>query len=95
MTALTALGGFCLVDRVEARAKPANQALPQELSLYAGSQSCIECHGKFYQLWSTSRHGLAMQPYTLEFARSNLTPQAKDLVIGKYHYVADIGPKAG
>ena len=75
--------------------KPANPALPPELSLYAGSKSCIECHGKFYQLWSTSRHGLAMQPYTPEFARANLTPQTKDLVIGKYRYRADIGPKAG
>ena len=35
---------------------------------YAGSTSCRECHEKFYQLWSTSMHGLAMQPYTPEFA---------------------------
>ena len=36
-----------------------------------------------------------MQPYTPEFARANLTPQTKDLVIGKERYRADIGPKAG
>ena len=36
-----------------------------------------------------------MQPYTPEFARANLTPQTKDLVIGKYRYRADIGPQAG
>jgi len=35
-----------------------------------------------------------MQPYTLEFARSNLTSQTKDLVIGKYRYRADIGSQA-
>ncbi|MBM3853616.1 MAG: hypothetical protein FJ399_10725, partial [Verrucomicrobia bacterium] len=29
---------------------------------YAGSQSCRECHERFYNLWSTSHHGLAMQP---------------------------------
>jgi hypothetical protein len=57
--------------------KPGGQALPKELSLHAGSKSCIECHGKFYQLWATSRHGLAMQPYTPVFARANLTPQTK------------------
>jgi len=77
------------------QAKPANPALPPELALYAGSKSCIECHGKFYQLWSTSRHGLAMQPYTPEFAKANLAPQAKDLIIGKYRYRADISPQAG
>jgi hypothetical protein len=37
---------------------------------YAGSQSCRECHERFYDLWSTSHHGLAMQPYTSELART-------------------------
>jgi hypothetical protein len=54
-----------------------------------------ECHGKFYRLWSASRHGLAMQPYTPEFARANLTPQTKDLVIGECRYRADTSLKAG
>ncbi len=67
---------------------------PQELSLYAGSKSCLACHGKFYQLWSASRHGLALQPYTPEFARAHLTPQTKDLVIGKRRYRADLGSGA-
>ncbi len=29
---------------------------------YVGSKSCRECHERFYKLWSTSYHGLAMQP---------------------------------
>ena len=62
---------------------------------YAGSQSCRECHEKFYQLWSTSRHGLAMQPYTAEFARTQLTPQQKDVVIGKTRYRAEVGKGQG
>jgi tetratricopeptide (TPR) repeat protein len=86
---------FCLAGLAEARVKPADPGLLPELSLYAGSKSCIECHAKFYQLWATSRHGLAMQPYTPEFARAHLTPQKKDLVIGKERYRADIGPQAG
>jgi tetratricopeptide (TPR) repeat protein len=80
---------------VVSQEKPAAPGLPHELSLYAGSQSCIECHGKFYQLWAPSRHGLAMQPYTAAFARASLTSQTKALVIGKYRYRADIGPRAG
>jgi hypothetical protein len=86
---------LCMCGPVVSQEKPAAPALPQELSLYAGSKSCVECHDKFYQLWASSRHGLAMQPYTPEFARANLTPQTEDLVIGKYHYRAEIGPKAG
>jgi len=44
---------------------------------YAGSVSCRECHERFYQLWSTSMHGLAMQPYSAAFAKEKLTPQQK------------------
>jgi tetratricopeptide (TPR) repeat protein len=62
---------------------------------YAGSVSCRECHEKFYQLWSTSRHGLAMQPYTADFAMKNLTPQAKEVKIGKTSYRVDIAGETG
>jgi hypothetical protein len=46
---------------------------------YAGSVSCRECHERFYQLWCTSFHGLAMQPYTPQFAKAKLSPQKKDI----------------
>jgi hypothetical protein len=50
---------------------------------YAGSASCRECHEKFYQLWSASRHGLAMQPYTADFAQKNLTSRVEEVRIGR------------
>jgi tetratricopeptide (TPR) repeat protein len=62
---------------------------------YAGSVSCRECHERFYQLWSVSRHGLAMQPYTAEFARKELTPQANEIKIGESSYRADISGSSG
>lgn len=57
---------------------------------WAGSRSCRECHEKFYQLWSTSYHGLAMQPYTAELARTKLTPQKDEITAAKYRFLADI-----
>ena len=57
---------------------------------YAGSVSCRECHEKFYKLWSTSRHGLAMQPYTAAFAKTELTPQEKEIFINNNKYRADL-----
>jgi tetratricopeptide (TPR) repeat protein len=57
---------------------------------YAGSSSCRECHEKFYKLWSTSFHGLAMQPYTAELAKAKLTPQTNDIVAGPYRFRADL-----
>ncbi len=52
---------------------------PSQSTRFAGSTSCRECHEKFYQLWSTSFHGLAMQPYTAEFARAKLTRHVKEI----------------
>jgi tetratricopeptide (TPR) repeat protein len=62
---------------------------------YTGSASCRKCHEKFYQLWATSHHGLAMQPYTAELAMQSLSPQPEDIVIGDYRYRADINGTTG
>jgi len=58
---------------------------------FTGSVSCRECHEKFYKLWAPSHHGTAMQPFTRGFASSKLTPQTKDIVVGKIRYRAEIG----
>jgi len=81
------------VPAAERRASGAPAVQPSQG--YAGSQSCRECHEKFYQLWSTSWHGLAMQPYTEELARTRLTTQQKDVVVGKTRYRAEIGRGQG
>ncbi|MDQ1239015.1 MAG: hypothetical protein QG577_1200, partial [Thermodesulfobacteriota bacterium] len=62
---------------------------------YTGSVSCRKCHEKFYQLWATSHHGLAMQPYTPELARNSLSPQKQEIVIGNSRYRADITGDTG
>jgi len=62
---------------------------------FAGSASCRQCHEQFYQLWAPSYHGLAMQPYTPEFAQASLTPPQGPVKIGKYEYVACIGREEG
>ena len=62
-----------------------------ELKGYTGTESCRECHEKFYKLWSPSHHGKAMQLFTADLAKSHLTPQENDITIGKYRYRAEIG----
>jgi tetratricopeptide (TPR) repeat protein len=62
---------------------------------YAGSVSCRECHEKFYKLWSTSFHGLAMQPYNLDFAHTKLTAHTKEIVIDGFTYRAEISGSTG
>ncbi len=74
---------------VETSSRP---ALPEP---YAGSASCRRCHEPFYQLWAPSHHGLAMQPYTFEFAQANLTVPEGPVKIGKHEYVACLGKEEG
>jgi hypothetical protein len=57
----------------------------------AGSASCRECHAVFFEKWSTSFHGRAMQPHTGEFARDRLTPQRRPLRIKGRLYRAVVG----
>lgn len=71
------------------------QSCSKEKTAYTGSVSCRSCHEKFYQLWSTSFHGLAMQPYTAELAVKKLSPMANSIPIGKAAYQADIDGKTG
>ncbi len=81
--------GVVLLLLVTLAALPAqsDEAQPEA---YAGSASCRECHERFYDLWSTSMHGLAMQPYTREFAEASLMPQHSPIAIGNHDYRADI-----
>jgi len=62
---------------------------------YLGSSECRSCHEKFYQLWAPSHHGLAMQPYTEDFAQKELKPQKDPIAIKPYSYQAVIDQGAG
>ena len=61
----------------------------------AGSGACRDCHARFYQLWSTSFHGLAMQPAQPDFLRKSLVAPPGEVLIGDFRYRAVIsGGKA-
>lgn len=82
-----AIGFLCYSSSLAEQKKPS-------VSGYLGSSQCRSCHERFYQLWASSYHGLAMQPYTELFAKENLKPQLDEIVIGKIRYraVIDEGP---
>jgi hypothetical protein len=62
---------------------------------FSGTQSCRECHEKFYRLWEPSHHGKAMQPYSDEFAQQELSPQPAPLTIQGSSYQAQVGSGQG
>jgi len=57
---------------------------------YEGSGGCRSCHEDFYELWAPSHHGLAMQPFTPEFARTEIGPLAGEITIGQLHYGVEV-----
>jgi len=94
---------FVLILAVWVRAEQKDAAAPTQDEIYgmnlykgyAGSRSCIDCHEKFYKLWSTSFHGLSVQPYTAAFAKAKLTAQKSEIAIGKYRYRAELSDGEG
>ena len=85
-----AFGGGVLLP-VDAQADPVSSTSKP----YAGSLSCRECHDKFYTLWSTSFHGLAMRPFTSEFAEANLSTQKEEIKVGNSHYRLEFNNTSG
>jgi len=62
---------------------------------YTGSSDCRDCHEPFYELWATSHHGLAMQPYSDDVAARELTAQGEAVTVGNVAYRAEVGPGEG
>lgn len=84
---------FVLLSLSELQAE--EKQAPPKKSGYLGSSECRSCHEKFYQLWAPSHHGLAMQPYTPEFASKNLTDHKEAIVIGDVTYQVVMTDKEG
>jgi len=62
---------------------------------YVGSATCASCHKKFYELWSTSFHGLAMQRFTPALARSSGFSTSPAIRIGDVTYTAELTDQGG
>ncbi|PIF02180.1 MAG: hypothetical protein CR996_00965 [Draconibacterium sp.] len=60
-------------------------------SEYAGSESCRQCHQRFYELWSPSHHGKAMQPVDAGFVGSSGIPGSDFFALEGKKYRIDIG----
>jgi Flp pilus assembly protein TadD len=91
--AALAVAVLLLLPRHARLPAPAATTTPEPAPL-AGSASCRSCHAAFFQKWSTSFHGLAMQAHSADFARDRLTPQEKPLEIRGRSYRAVIGTGA-
>ena len=71
-----------------------NPQPPASVNGFAGSASCRACHEPFYARWSTSHHGLAMQPADEAFVRQKLTPQTNTVAVGQSRFRFDLAARA-
>ena len=62
---------------------------------FSGSESCIGCHERFYELWAPSWHGLAMQPFTSALAAAELHPLDEEIFIGESGYRVELDSSGG
>ena len=53
---------------------------------YSGSESCIECHERFYKLWAPSWHGKAMQPVNSGFVKEYDLPSSEPIIVDGMSY---------
>ncbi len=67
------LGIMLMISSVSCTQKKNTSASEAE---YTGSESCIQCHEKFYKLWKPSYHGQAMMPVNGEFINKNQLPNS-------------------
>ena len=86
---------FCIGLLVIVSFTGISEPLALDSGKHTGSAVCRKCHERFYQLWSTSNHGLAMQPYTDYFASTRLKPKTEAVAVGQYRYKAQLGPGPG
>ena len=61
---------------------------------YMGSSDCLACHERFYELWSTSHHGKAMQAFSGAFART-LVPMSEPMDIGGTEFLIELNSAGG
>lgn len=56
---------------------------------YMGSESCRECHEKFYQLWEPSYHGQAMMPVNAAFIEKHQLPNSKPIEVEGHMFTVE------
>ncbi|MEE9369515.1 MAG: ammonia-forming cytochrome c nitrite reductase subunit c552 [Pontiella sp.] len=61
---------------------------------YVGSSDCMACHERFYELWSTSHHGKAMQAFSGAFART-LVPMEQKMDVRGSKFIIELNGSGG
>ncbi len=80
------LMGTLILFSISCVQKKGVQKDDERVAKYTGSESCIECHKRFYELWAFSWHGKAMQPVNAAFTKEYQLPVSKSFIIDEKSY---------
>ncbi|QBG46491.1 ammonia-forming cytochrome c nitrite reductase subunit c552 [Verrucomicrobia bacterium S94] len=61
---------------------------------YLGSSDCLACHERFYELWSTSHHGKAMEAFSARLVKT-MKPMKEPLKIGDESFIVKFDEQGG
>ncbi|MDF7800651.1 ammonia-forming cytochrome c nitrite reductase subunit c552 [Pontiellaceae bacterium B1224] len=61
---------------------------------YLGSSGCIVCHERFYELWSTSHHGKAMEAFSVSLTKT-LEPMTEPIEVGGESFIVEFDEHGG
>lgn len=61
---------------------------------YLGSSDCRRCHERFYELWSTSHHGKAMEAFSASLA-ATLEPMKQPIRVGDDTFIVEFDDQGG
>ncbi|MBN1270674.1 MAG: tetratricopeptide repeat protein [Candidatus Aminicenantes bacterium] len=87
---MAALGVWFITRKIHPSSQIKESESGRRSEQFIGTSSCRECHEKFYQLWAPSHHGLAMQLFSADLARTQLSAQESDIEIGDYRYRVEV-----
>lgn len=61
---------------------------------YLGSSDCIACHERFYELWSTSHHGKAMEAFSVALTKT-LAPMTEPIEVNGEKFIVEFDEHGG
>ncbi|MDF7807298.1 ammonia-forming cytochrome c nitrite reductase subunit c552 [Pontiellaceae bacterium B12219] len=61
---------------------------------YIGSSDCIACHERFYELWSTSHHGKAMEAFSVSLTKT-MQPMKEPIEVGGETFIVEFDEHGG
>ena len=80
------IGAFVVLSMFSCKQRVKHAVVENE---FQGSESCRECHEKFYQLWEPSYHGQAMMAIDAAFIAKHQLPNSQAIDVEGHDFTIE------